>query len=158
MEFARNEEQAFGVIRWRPGIRGSKRSFQLRIMIRNGRLWFVTTDVARALGWDKREFHAARMERLEGNAWGTLRSQWCGEGPSLLFISLTALTVVLAGRYSRHNRAFLRWLDSLKGVEESVDAVDFGVDHSTDADHSVGAYIASIVDHASGETSIRHHV
>lgn len=129
----------FRVIRWRPGIRGTQRSFQLRTMTRDGRLWFACQDVQKALGWTKRELLRRRSERLDGSTWGTTTAQWEGRGPRLAFISLTGLQVVMVGRVTRHNRTFLRWLDGLDGVALMGDAGDFVVDQLTSAQFSARA-------------------
>jgi hypothetical protein len=108
----------FRVIRWRPGIRGTQRSFQLRTMTRDGRLWFACQDVQKALGWTKRELLRRRSERLDGSTWGTTTAQWEGRGPRLAFISLTGLQVVMAGSVARHNRAFAHWLEGRELTRE----------------------------------------
>lgn len=148
MSFDKHAGELFRVVRWASGIKGAKRSFQLRTMTRDGHLWFTCQDVQKALGWSRQELEKARRDRLEGNTWGTTHAQWHGRGPRLAFISLTALSVVMAGRKTRHNRFFLRWLDGLEDVAEPVDKGDFAVDLPTNEDHSGAAYLHIGVDHA----------
>lgn len=148
MGFDKHDEGPFRVIRWRPGIRGIRRWFDLRTMTRDDELWFVCQDVQKALGWSRQELGNARRDRLDGNTWGTTYGQWFGQGPQLAYISLHALNVVMEGRRTRHNRAFLRWLNSLEEVDQPGDAVDFVDDLPTDAEHSTGAYLTTEVDHA----------
>jgi hypothetical protein len=148
LSFDKHDEGAFRVIRWCPGIGAFRRCIDLRTMTQDGRLWFVTRDVENALGLTRKAFEERRHARLEGNTWGTTRAQWQGRGHWLSYISLTALTVVMAGGPHRLDRFFLRWLDSLEEVAATVDAGDFVVDLPRAADHSRAAYLTNAVDHA----------
>lgn len=146
----------FRFIRWRPGVRGARRSLQLRTMTRDGRFWFVALDVQAALGWTKRELLRRRSERLDGGTWGTTTSQWEGRGPRLAFISLTALQVVMVGSVTQYNRSFLRWLESLDGVITPGGAGDFAVDQPTIAQFSSGAEQLTEVHNSSEPAEIRN--
>jgi hypothetical protein len=149
MGFDKHNEGTFRIIRWRPGIRGVRRWIDLRTMTRHGELWFVTRDVENALGLTRKAFELRRHARLEGNTWGTTRAQWQGQGHWLSYISLTALTVVMAGRPHRLDRFFLRRLDSLEEVAATVGMEGLVVDLPRIVDHSRGAYLKNTVEHAS---------
>lgn len=63
-------------------------------------------------------FRARRHDRLEGNTWGTIRTQWQGRGHRRAFLSLTALSVVV-GKH-RLDRKLFQWLSELEDEMKAV--------------------------------------
>lgn len=118
--------EPFRLIRWRPGIRGLRRWIDLRTLRQDGQLWFACNDVAQALHMSADSLRHRRYTRLDGNTWGSIRTQWQGRGHRETFLSLTALCVVLDRGRHRLDRNLFRWLGEL---EDKMKAVAVGGDH-----------------------------
>ncbi|OAH33317.1 hypothetical protein AX289_00200 [Methylorubrum populi] len=99
---------------FRPGIRGLKRSFKLRSVTFQGRLWLVVRDATRALGWSLDTLRQRCRSRLEGTAWGyaTVPDK-NGRPAMMMLVAVDELAHLLSDPRTRQGRMFRRWLDSL---------------------------------------------
>lgn len=97
-----------------PGIRGIQRSFKLRSVTFQGRLWLVVRDATRALGWSLDTLRQRCRSSLEGTGWGYATVPDKNGRPALMMlVAVDDLVRFLSGSRTRQGRVFRRWLDSI---------------------------------------------
>ncbi|PZP67933.1 hypothetical protein [Methylorubrum populi] len=97
-----------------PGIRGIQRSFKLRSVTFQGRLWLLAKDAAKALGTPVNSFRQRCQSSLEGAAWGyaTVPDK-SGRPAMMMLVAVDDLARFLTSARTRQGRMFRRWLDGL---------------------------------------------
>lgn len=105
---------AVSLITFSPGIRGIQRSFKLRSVTFQGRLWLVVRDATQALGWSLDALRQRCRSNLEGTAWGyaTVPDK-NGRPAMMMLVAVDDLAHLLSGARTRQGRMFRRWLDGL---------------------------------------------
>jgi prophage antirepressor-like protein len=99
---------------FRPGIRGIQRSFKLRSITSQGRLWLLAKDAAKALGTPINSFRQRCQIGLEGAGWGyAILPDTSGRPAMMMLVALDELTRLLIGSRTRRGRMFRRWLSSI---------------------------------------------
>lgn len=100
-----------------PGIRGIQRSFKLRSVTFQGRLWLLAKDAAKALGWSSNNLRQRCHKRLQGTGWGYATiSDTTGRPAMMMLVAGDDLAHLLSGTRTRQGRMFRRWLEGSTSI------------------------------------------